>query len=194
MRDGRYVGIDPGTSGAWAVVDVVGGVARGVAGCSWRKGRRKAGTVQRYAMASAGCDHEDRAWVEPGERPRTAAALLSAWAHQSAGRAQGVAMEGLFTSPKALHGVLTLAESAGWWLAECDAAELPEPARPLAQRWRRDLLGIGPRLDRKRCDELVSAWARTVPGPDGWQEWAGSPHAHDAVALAVWAATHGDEP
>lgn len=181
-RDGYWLGIDPGTSGAWALVRVVGGQPEGVAGCSWRWSRRKAGKAHHYAWPGGA---ESRASL----RPSVASQMLG---RRACAPLDGVALEGLFAAGGKLHGVLTLAETAGWWLAQLDAGHYREPVRPLAQRWRRELLGIGPQTPRAKCDEVVAAWAGEVPGPPGWQEWAGSAHAHDAVAMAVWCAMFGE--
>jgi hypothetical protein len=186
-RDGLWLGVDPGRSGAAAVVRVAAGQARVVAGASWRPSAAKGWDYLVDVVSRGGRVVTHRA---PDQRK----AWLFVQDHLGAllpTVVDGVAVEGLFTSPRALHGVLTLAEHAGRWLGYLEGVGVREGqvARPQARAWRSQLLGLPGNVKAKEADVVVAEWARTLPGGE---VWGGMPHAHDAVAMAVWCAVYGE--
>ena len=66
-------------------------------------------------------------------------------------------LEGLFQARR--QGLLTLAESAGVWLATLEPL-CSEVRRPRAQEWRRDVLGLSGDVSAERAEEYAVAWAR----------------------------------
>lgn len=98
-------------------------------------------------------------------------------------RPTAAAVEGLYLG-KAGHGVLAVAEDAGRWL---ERIEPLTPERPLATRWRADLLRLPPATRAIDCDRAARALVDHL-GLGTWQGQALDGHAVDAVCIGLWAA------
>ena len=90
------------------------------------------------------------------------------------------AIEGLYVG-QARQGVIAVAEDAGRWLERVGLAPL---GRPMASRWRADLLRLPAATRAVDCDRAARATVEAVV--DGALELDG--HAVDAVCIALWAA------
>lgn len=106
-------------------------------------------------------------------------------------------VERMFIGPSPKSDLDVLIEAAGVALGWAMSRALVITARPMASRWRADMLAMPARSDAKACDTaLADVYAGRVPkhldgridhGLRGDLSLLG-PHSRDAVAVAAWGA------
>ena len=176
------LGVDPGgSSGAAVALDTSVRPARVFDLLAWSEGSTAgqsdlricgpAGAVSRCPVGSLQSvarwwllgltGSVDRASVEePLHGSRRGASAVNLGAHAEAGEWRGL-----------IRGVLDL---------PCE--------RPAAQRWRRDVLGLGSSLEARQADKRVAALIRAIVSlPPGLPAWA-LKHLPDACGVALWGA------
>lgn len=104
-------------------------------------------------------------------------------------------VEGLFVGGNTGGSVVPLAESAGVALAWASSRRLRLTARPMAARWRADLLAPPPRTPASTADALLADALAGRPQGGGSRLIApeivgdlgrANGHARDALAMAAW--------
>lgn len=175
------LGVDPGSSkGAAVVLDTSTSPARVVDLLAWSPGT--SGGVKDLRVC--GPDGLVSRWA-PDDLQRVAAGWLDA----VGGRIEHAAVEEPLSghSARGAGAISTVTHAtAGEWRGLIRGVLRLPSARPLAQRWRRDVLGLPGGLDGAEADARI---ARLMPGlvrlPIGLPKWA-MKHIPDACGVALW--------
>lgn len=154
----KSIGIDPGTNGAAVLLE-----DRQLSEAWWWKPRRTSG----YFVQST--------------REKFEVGSLSELAPHFAGIVS-VAIEGLFVGPSRSTIVRT-SETAGELLGAIMINSGVSVTRPMASRWRADLLRLPPRTSASACDRYARQVITHLLGESiAWK----SGHAVDAACIALW--------
>ena len=106
---------------------------------------------------------------------------------QELGTVDCASVEGLFAGP-ARQAIVGTAEAAGELLAAVFVALRGSGGplhRPMASRWRSDLLALPPRTSASQCDTYARQVITSILGPS--PAWTGG-HGVDAACIALWGA------
>ena len=159
---GRYLGIDPGKNGAAAVVTH----RRIELAVSWKPDSHG------YKLSFDGQERYVQSLSQ----------LASLF-----GYVERAAVEGLFAG-KARQAIIGTAETAGELIAASLIAVGGDPTllqRPMASRWRADLLRLPPGTKAAQADRYAKKVLQSYFGP---HEALKIGHAVDAICIAMWCA------
>lgn len=112
------------------------------------------------------------------------ASVIAMDAEDLGGHGLSVVVEGLFVPPyRPPSGVLALAEATGELLGPLRALSEVAPLRPLASRWRPDVLGLPRNAASEVAERAAVVYARRVLV--GLEEVA-NPHLAESACIARW--------
>lgn len=170
MEQINSVGIDPGYSTGGLVI--LAPDFEVIAAASWKRMVRKRGDVWRVSDRSGGHTEHRDIWT----------ALDAIWGAlaSKAGRYH-LGAEQTFIPHRGVRGLVKLIEASGAVVGHWSPAAM-STRRPIASRWRSDLLGLPGRTKAKPAELAAIEWARRLD----LGALQANGHAAEAGCIAAW--------